>query len=146
MLIQFSPMPISKRVMKRRTTVIGNSSLSSASTKSGSDQKTVLTVNPAKTRVPRRWRKRRAFAVLVVFRALILPRRNDELPGLVAHDCRSFELRVSPGSIPRAQAVTCAPPIPLHGKNSMTAKRIDGKAKAEQLAESIAEHTAARSG
>jgi methylenetetrahydrofolate dehydrogenase (NADP+)/methenyltetrahydrofolate cyclohydrolase len=31
----------------------------------------------------------------------------------------------------------------MHGKISMTAKRIDGKAKAEQLAESIAEQTAA---
>jgi methylenetetrahydrofolate dehydrogenase (NADP+)/methenyltetrahydrofolate cyclohydrolase len=32
---------------------------------------------------------------------------------------------------------------PTHGKISMTAKRIDGKAKAEQLAESITEQTAA---
>jgi methylenetetrahydrofolate dehydrogenase (NADP+)/methenyltetrahydrofolate cyclohydrolase len=31
----------------------------------------------------------------------------------------------------------------MHGTNSMTAKRIDGKAKAEQLAESITEQTAA---
>ena len=43
--------------MKLRTTASGTSSFSSARTNSGRNQKTVLAARPAKTSVPRRWRR-----------------------------------------------------------------------------------------